>query len=158
MASLVTDSDKAAFVTALGDLFDTFYRDIIVNKVNEKVIVSSNEDSYNFMYGNNQTPEHKVELEKTKIIVQAMIRYGKQQKVQYSTDDAGTRGGAAGTDVRVISDEGDARIKVRRDGYLALKGATIIEVDGIPFRIDGPARPQLTFGAEFYTFILKRTN
>lgn len=155
MPSLVTDSDKAFYVNALNDLFDTFCRKIKIIRMGERVVVSSNAN-HSFIYGDNQN-NTSIEYTREEFIVDAVIRHGKKQIMQLasqysSSDDLG------GTDLRLMNEEGDATIKVRIDGYNALQGASLIELDGIQFTIDGPARPQLTFGCEFYKFILKRAN
>lgn len=155
MPSLVTEEDKAAFVSAISDLFDTFKRSIKIIKFKNKTIIST-DSNYNFIYGDNQGKNLEVTYEKEEITIDAVIRYGKMQKLSFSTDDAD--GGGSSTDVQGVTAEGDARIKVRRDGYEALKDCKSVEVDGILFKIDGSARPSLTFGSEYYSFILKRVN
>lgn len=54
MSSLISDAQKIELGDALNNVFLTFSRPLVVWRTPNTVIISSNPDTYNFIYGENQ--------------------------------------------------------------------------------------------------------
>ncbi len=151
MPSLLTPTEKSVVTGAYGDLFDTFYRDIIVYKSPLETIVSPLSASFGFGYGDSQQQD-AVTYTEVKQTFPALIKYPKAEMELIENQE-----------VHAMFPQGMVKIKVKWDckDYIsnhALYGKTIkIIVDGITFILSSEQRQGGLLGTGFYVFYLLRT-
>lgn len=147
MGSLIDDAMKASMENAMGDIHDTFARDIICIKDAKRVILST-DPNYNFLYKNVQGSVTSVKREINSRTLKARILYvGRQNEELF---DATTS-----AQIKIDQVVGEVRIKVGKDDYLYLKGTKRVEFDGRVFTMTSDERPHGLFSPHFYTFYLK---
>lgn len=117
MANLLSDAQKTAFGDALNNCFDTFARPITIWKQGDTVIVASNEDQFNFIYGNTQ-PSITTTLTPVSGVFQGSISWGTPgdfDQKEIRPDILGTL----------------CQLDLLDDGYNFLSGYNQIIVDGV---------------------------
>ena len=139
-------------VSALTDVFDTFKRPLVVYMEPEKVIVSTNPNYSRF--GQRDQNVFNPEVKPVAHIIYGCVLYGNEQLENTSIPLGG--GQEKSAQLKLSYNRGKVRIKVKEDGFLLLKDAKIIELDGYNFELDTTARPHGLFNAETYSFFLKR--
>lgn len=154
MASLLTDAQKADIASRMVDLFDTVSRDIKIIRRGKKVTISS-DPSFNFAY-----PEQieTIDEEINEYTVKAKIRYEKDQVIKFSTQESIDADANKSNQIKATIEDGTVRINVKSDGFAALNGADLFEIDGQDYVLDGGIRPRFNFGAQIYNIKLKRIN
>ena len=148
MASLLTDAEKSAVQSALGDMHDTFARDIYVY-VEERSSVPT-ELNYNPLYGRRKDTS-KISSEQT------LTRYTYSARVFYKAEHKEDIIDGNGQ-MNLVASEGQIRIKVKSDAYEKIKICAKVEVDDELYVVDGDAKVIGPFDAQFYSIFLKREN
>ena len=149
MASLLTDAEKTSINSALGDLHDTFARDIYVY-VSEVSSTPPAELNYNPLYGRTvDTSEISSEQKLSKHTFKARVYYQNRQSEDLVDANA---------QLNLEASEGKIRIKVKSDAYEKIKICSRIEVDNDLYIVDGDAKMIGPFDAQFYSIYLKREN
>jgi len=146
MADLLSSTDKAFFATVMGDIFDTFKREIVVHKEPQKIVTNVNADGYHG-YGESSNSENVSYLPVSKSFF-AMISYKDDQK-----SDADVSTG-------IEFSKGRVRIKVEEEArnYI-VNGDTIkIDVDGKSFKLVTDDSLKHYFGTKYYVFFLEVEN
>ena len=148
MASLLTDAEKSVLQSALGDVHDTFARNIYIY-VEERSSVPA-ELNYNPLYGRRKdTPKISSEQTLTRYTYAARVFYKKEQKEDIIDGNA---------QLNLMASEGEVRIKVKSDAYEKIKICSKIEVDDQLYVVDGDAKVIGPFDTQFYSIFLKREN
>lgn len=149
--SLLSDTEKAELVTAFADLVETFVRPLVAYQEAEKIVLIS-DPKYNRLNRINQTnltPQYSSIAQ----IINARILYEKNMSV-YFGDLSKSR--QEGTQNKIPMTDGIVRIKVDADGFAFIGRAKRVELDGNMFEIITVESPHGLFGAEYYTYWLKR--
>jgi len=147
MGSLINDSTKADLESVMGELHDTFARDLVCVKEANRVILST-DPNYNFLYKNVRGSVTSVQRQINSRTIKARILYvGRQQEDLFDTQ--------AGAQIKVEKVAGEVRIKVGKADYLYLKGTKRVEFDGRVFTMTSDERPHGLFSPQYYTFYLK---
>lgn len=149
MASLLTAAQKASIQSALGDLHDTFSKDIYVY-VETKLPNKPSSSSYNPLYGNAKDISKVAGQTKlTKHTFKARVFFENNQ--QESLIDANAQ-------LNLKSSEGKVRIKVESDAYEKIKICSRIEIDNNLYIVDSDAKHVGPFSTQYYMIYLKREN
>ena len=149
MASLLTDAEKTSINSALGDVHDTFARDIYVY-VEEVSSTPPAELNYNPLYGRTvDTSQISSEVKQSKHTFKARVYYENKQPEDIIDGKA---------QMNLDASEGNIRIKVKSDAYEKIKICSRIEVDNNLFIVDGDAKLVGPFDVQFYSIYLKREN
>lgn len=147
MGSLISDAVKAAMESAIGDIHDTFARDITCVKEANRVILST-DPNYNFLYKNVKGSVTTVQRKINSKIIKARILYiGRQNEELFD--------GQTAAQIKIEQVVGEVRIKVGKEDYDYLKGTKRVEFDGRMFTMTSDERPHGIFSPHFYTFYLK---
>lgn len=147
MGSLISDSDKEKFESAIDSIHDTFARDIKFIKDAKKIILST-DPNYNYLYNNVKGQVSSVQRKITEATFKARIAYvGRQNEDLF---DGETR-----AQIKVDKHVGEVRIKVAKDGYQYLKETKRCEFDGRKFTLISDEMPHGLFSPRYYTFYLK---
>lgn len=145
MASLVSSSVATAYTGILADHFDTFKREIVINKEPIKTVVDSDTPSYPG-YGRRRE-EVSFTLTPVSGVYNAIVVYNTQ---------------TLGNDplVKYQFPEGTAYIKVESDAkdFITIRKTENIVIDGKVWNIDNTPRIQHFLGAKYYLFEIKETN
>jgi len=146
MADLLSSTDKAFFSSVMGDIFDTFKRNITIHKEPQKIIKQVNTDLY-AGYGDTSNPNN-VEYVPVSKDFEAMITYLDRQRKE-SDPEIGTS-----------FSRGEARIKVQQEARDYINnGKTIrIDIDGKPFNLITDDSVKDFFGTQYYVFHLEAAN
>lgn len=148
MSSLLTDAEKSAINSALGNVHDTFARDIFIY-VKEASTVPP-ELNFNPLYGRNKNAAQiSSEITLTKYTFPARIYYKNEQKEDILDGNG---------QMNLVGSEGQIRVKIKPDAYEKLKICSKIEVDDQLFVMDGDAKIIGPFDTQFYSIFLKREN
>ena len=148
MASLLTDAEKTVVQSALGDMHDTFARNIYVY-VEEASSVPL-ELNYNPLYRRRKdTSKISSENTLTRYTYSARVFYKTEQKEDIVDGNA---------QMNLVASEGQVRIKVKSAAYEKIKICSKIEVDDELYVVDGDAKVIGPFDAQFYSISLKREN
>jgi hypothetical protein len=139
MASLLQSTEIASLVSILGDVFDTFKRQITINKSPKKVISQINQSQL-FGYGEAANPVNYT------YTPQSGVYYA---KVSYLED----KGDEYIQDFQSKIDSNIVRIKVRSDAkeYIENGATENIAIDGKTFNILGDYMVKNFLGANGYT-------
>ena len=143
MASLIPESSKTDFKTALNDHFDTFKREIIVHR---EPIKSVTDIQNNALHGYGDAAENgNISYITQKKSFFAIVNYNNQQLE--SSTEVGTL------------ESGTVKIKVQKEAADYIKGGKVekIEVDGQTFNKVTDDKVQDYLGTKFYIFYLKAT-
>jgi hypothetical protein len=148
MPSLLTEVEKNNLTPLLEDLFDTFARDIVINKEPKKVIINSSTSSL-IGYGDESNQENFTYVPEQKTF-KAKVKYQNAQDLEPSTTLQG---------FPVPFTEGLVKIKVRKDAkdYISDGKTENIEIDGKRFNIVTEAAVKKFFNVTFYVYFLKET-
>lgn len=147
MGSLISDSDKERFESAIDSIHDTFARDIKFIKDAKKIILST-DPNYNYLYNNVKGAVSSVQRKITEATFKARISYvGRQNEDLF---DGETR-----AQIKVDKHVGEVRIKVAKDGYEYLRETKRCEFDGRKFTLISDEMPHGLFSPRYYTFYLK---
>jgi hypothetical protein len=144
---LLTPEQKAFCTQMLDDTFDTFSRTIYIWKTANTIVVSADENQYNFIYGNSQNSVVTQEVPVSGQF-QGSINWGQQE-------DSNEK------DIRPNIYGNLCQLDLRQDGYNFLSGYNQIIVDGISCSIspDYPGvRPHGIFEINYYNILLRRNN
>lgn len=147
MPSLINQKLMDQVILKLGDLHDTFSREITVYK-NAKRIAIASSPSFNAIYGNSgatNTSEYQTVSE----TFMARIYYLKMDEEYLSNSSAGTD-----SQNKIIMPNGSVKIVVDPKGYLFIKEARKVEFDGITFSIRSDGNPIGLFSNQYYEFLL----
>ena len=148
MASLLTATEKAGIQSALGDIHDTFARDIYVF-VEEATSIPA-ELNFNPLYGRTKdTSQISSNIALTKYTYSARIYYENKQPEELVDGKA---------DMNLVASDGKVRIKVASAAYEKIKICSRIEVDSNLYVVDGDPKIIRPFDAQFYSIYLKREN
>ena len=150
MASLISDSDKAAYNSVIDDIHDTFARPIVVYKEAEKVVIATS-NTFNPYYANNGAAAKTITNVPQSQTFQARIYYWRDfQDEKFNKYDLDNQ-------AKIQLDKGTVRLKVNEACYVYIKDAKRIEFDGSRFLIDSSFRKHGLFGVQYYTLYLKPT-
>ena len=144
--SLITDADKKYFVAAIGDLFETFKREITVHKEPQKIVKQVNADLY-AGYGDTSNPTN-VEYVPISKSFYAMVAYQDKQNTN------------ADMDIGAQYSKGLVRIRVEREtrDYI-LNGKTLkIDIDDKPFNLITDDSVKSYFDTQYFVFHLEAAN
>lgn len=147
MPSLVSDSQKAILGDALNDVFLSFVRPVTIWKTANTVIISSDPNTYNFIYAENQ-PANVIEYQPVSGVFDASISWG-------------TPGNFNENEIRANIYGGLCQVDLTDEGYNFISGYQSIVVDGVPCSIDfqnPAARPHGLFDVRYKCLYLRRNN
>ncbi|MDB4317702.1 hypothetical protein N9973_00230 [bacterium] len=147
MASLLTSAQKLAIQNSLGEVHDTFARDIYVY-IEKRIVTRPSNSNYNPLYGRaKDNSKLSAQTELVKHTVKARVSYAPSQAE--SVVDAGAQ-------FNLTASQGKVRIKVDLDGYEKVKDSSRIEIDDVLFAVDTDAKNVGPFSTQYYTLFLKR--
>jgi hypothetical protein len=147
MGSLISNILKSSMELAMGDVHDTFARDLVCIKEANKVILST-DPNYNYLYKNVRGSVSSVQRKINSKTIKARVLYiGRQQEDLFDAQ--------ASAQLKVEKVAGEVRIKVGKVDYDYLKGTKRVEFDGRIFTMTSDERPHGLFSPQYYTFYLK---
>tara|TARA_R110002110_G_C13416841_1_gene714111 strand:- start:1228 stop:1668 length:441 start_codon:yes stop_codon:yes gene_type:complete len=146
MADLLSSTDKKFFSSVMGDIFDTFKREIIVHKEPQKIVANVNVDGYHG-YGESSNKENVTYIPVSESFY-AMISYKDDQK---SDSDVSTG---------IEFSKGIARIKVEQGArdYIVNGDTMKVDIDGRAFKLVTDDSLKYYFGTKYYVFFLEVEN
>ena len=148
MADLLSNTDREFFVDVLGDIFDTFKRDIVIHKEPKKKIINPAIELY-AGYAESSKPDNIEYVHESKIF-SALISYADSlsQTKNKSVDEINTR-----------VQKGTVRIKVLQDArdYINTGRTENIEIDGKKFNVISYDSVKYFFGLRWFVFYLEET-
>lgn len=155
MASLLSDTEKAALVSDFKNVVDTFLRALTVYEEPEKTIVVS-DPNYNPYEAFNQNNLNITNTPRP-VTVYGRILYDKNQEWSFMRPQGGNTVGEPAIKVKDTSNVRACRIKVDAAGHAILQRAKKYEIDGILFDRESEPRPHGLFGVDHYTYYFKRS-
>jgi len=146
MADLLSSTDKEFFSSVMGDIFDTFKREIIVHKEPQKIVTNVNVDGYHG-YGESSNKENISYIPVSKSFY-AMVSYKDNQ------------GFDSDVSTGIEFSKGVVRIKVEQDArdYIVNGDTMKIDVDDRPFKLVTDDSLKHYFGTRYYVFFLEVEN
>lgn len=141
---LLSPAEKTSFSVALGDLFDTFCKDIYVYKTPQKVILSQ-DANYNFAYNDSQ-PSATIDYTPTSGTFKAVVSYIRRDQIAEQQTTVG---------VPLDMNKDLVRIKTRIDAVDYLKDAERVDLEGKTYNVLSKGSPRFVFEAHFYIFFLQ---
>ena len=144
MASLVPDSAKTLFETALGDHFDTFKATITVHKEAKKTVTLAASQN---IYAGYSAPKETVTYTPVSKNFSAIVNYKENQPLEYQDE------------IKANIEKGDVRIKVEADcsSYIS-KGKTLsVEIGGNQFNGVSSEGARYFLGKTYYVYYLEAT-
>jgi hypothetical protein len=147
MASLLTAAQKASYEAVMQDMHDTFARTIYAYKEAQKVIVST-DPNFNYLYNNVKGVSQIVRKSQFKALSARILYVDKNMEEMYNVN----------TQIKVVRDIGEVRIKLDTDGYDYFKDAKRVEIDGTLFYKITNVRKHGLFRPKFFTFYLRPTD
>jgi hypothetical protein len=149
MAGLLSDLDKSFLAGAFNSGMETFLRPLVIYQAPQKTIVSTNPD-YNRFNAADQNNTSLPENDPIRYVVSGRVRYASNQTDSFLGFN-NTEG-----QLKIKNPEGSVRIKVDYSGYMLLKEAKQIELDGESFDPNAILRPHGLFNPYYYDIILFR--
>ena len=143
MSSFLTEYQKQNIRNIMDSIHDTFARDITVYKFGQRLSIATN-DTYNAMYKKNSVST-TTELVPISQVIKARIKYDKFDQTNFYQE---------GAQEKIVVPEGAVYIKVNREGFLFIKDAKTVELDGLTYQIKSPGKPEGMFGPQYYRFLL----
>ena len=148
MADLLTPTDKQFFQSVLGDIFDTFKREIIVHKEPKKKIINPAVELY-AGYAETSRPNN-IEYVLESETFSALVSYADSlsQTKSKSVDEINTK-----------IQKGTLRIKVQQEArdYILNGRTENVEIDGKKFNVITKDSIKYFFGLRWYVFYLEET-
>ena len=145
MASLLTSAQKAIFKSALDDLFDTFYQDIIIYKEAQIQLANVNQSR---IFGYNERVDiSNINYIPVTGVFPALVNFNKKQN-QDRIDDVGN-----------YMAKGEISIKIKPDAhdFISSNGATInIAVGDKMFKVVSSSSDRRFISPDYYIYILER--
>ena len=147
MASLLTAAQKASYEAVMQDMHDTFARTIYAYKEAQKVIVST-DPNFNFLYNNVKGVSQIVRKSQFQALNARILYVDKNMEEMYNVN----------TQIKVLRDIGEVRIKLDADGYDYFQDAKRVEIDGRLFYKITDVKKHGLFRPKFFTFYLRPTD
>lgn len=145
MASLLTSAQKAIFKSALDDLFDTFYQDIIIYKEAQIQLANINQSR---IFGYNERVDiSNINYIPVTGVFPALVNFNKKQN-QDRIDDVGN-----------LMAKGEVTIKIKPNAhdFIISNGATInIAIGDKMFKIISSSSDRRFISPDYYIYILER--
>jgi len=141
---LLSATEKTSFSIALGDLFDTFCKDIYVYKTPQKVVLSQ-DANFNFAYSDAQ-PSATVDYTPVSGAFKAVVSYIRRDQISETQTTVG---------VPIDINKDLVRIKTKMDAVDYLKDAERVDLEGKTYNILSHGSPRFVFEAQFYIFFLQ---
>jgi len=148
MADLLSQTDKDFFISVLGDIFDTFKRDIVIHKEPKKKIINPAIELY-AGYAESSAPANIEYIPESKTFP-GLVSY---------LDSIGQQSDKRVGDINLDVRRGKVRIKVLEDAkeYI-MKGTTEkVLLDGKAFNVITYDTVKYFFGMKWYVFYLEQT-
>lgn len=148
MADLLTSTDKQFFQNVLGDIFDTFKRDILVHKEPKKKIINPAVELY-AGYAESSRPDNIEYVLESKSF-SALVSYA---------DNLGQTKSKSVDEINAKVQTGTLRIKVQQEArdYIRSGRTENIEIDGKKFNVITKDSVKYFFGLRWYVFYLEET-
>lgn len=147
MGGIFSESEEEELEEILGVAQDTYEQEISIFRRGEEVVIEQKE-THDFLFGGN--PQNTVvERENEEITIRAVIQHGRKATFNEIS-------GKGEDSLRFLLNEGECRIKVRKDDLGVLDGVKRFIIHGMPFQLEGTPRPHGLFTDSFYTYHLKR--
>ena len=147
MASLLTAAQKASYEAVMQNMHDTFARTIYAYKEAQKIIVST-DPNFNCLYNNVKGVSQIVRKSQFQTLNARILYVDKNMEEMYNVD----------TQIKVVRDIGEVRIKLDADGYAYFKDAKRVEIDGRLFYKITDVKKHGLFRPKFFTFYLRPTD
>lgn len=147
MPSLITSTEITSFTGCLGDHFDTFKRQIIINKEPKKTIKSGTMDSPAMHGYGRRRQEVSYELVPQSGIYNAIVRY--KVGTNETDEDLGFRYPEGTTATIKLDTAGNA--------YMTAGKTENVVIDGKTFNPNGPSIVQNFLGLAYYIHPLTET-
>ena len=146
--SYISAAQKSFINSAMDNIHETFSREITVI-MNPTVVVISTSPTYNSFYKRDLDNTSYSELAPQSFTFKARISYVSQ-----------TQGVFPGSELqqKIIYPSGTVKIKVQYDGYVKLKEARKVDLDGRRYSISSDYKPYGMFGPQYYSFLLSPIN
>ena len=148
MADLLSSTDREFFVNVLGDIFDTFKRDIVIHIEPKKKIINPAIELY-AGYAESSRPDNIEYVHESKTF-SALVSYA---------DNLGQTKNKSVDEINARVQKGTIRIKVLEDArnYIINGRTENIEVDGKKFNVITYDSVKYFFGLRWYVFYLEET-
>jgi len=128
-------------------MHDTFARTIYAYKEAQKIIVST-DPNFNCLYNNVKGVSQIVRKSQFQTLNARILYVDKNMEEMYNVD----------TQIKVVRDIGEVRIKLDADGYAYFKDAKRVEIDGRLFYKITDVKKHGLFRPKFFTFYLRPTD
>tara|TARA_Y100000310_G_C20115043_1_gene548890 strand:+ start:113 stop:562 length:450 start_codon:yes stop_codon:yes gene_type:complete len=148
MADLLSSTDKQFFVNVLGDIFDTFKREIVVHKEPKKKIINPAIELF-AGYAESSRPDNIEYVHESKTF-SALISYADSLSQQQNKSIS---------EINSRIQKGTVRIKVTQEArdYIINGRTENVEVDGKKFNVITFDAVKYFFGLRWYVFYLEET-
>lgn len=147
--SLISDADKAALDSIMGQVHDTFKKAINAIVYGELAVIS-HDPNYSSIYSSKSIGGGSTVTPITKTFY-GVIQHGLKQSLKAS--DIGDESA-----LKIRVSDGETRVKVDQAGKEILEKAKKIEIDGLLYQVETGPRAHGLFSHSFYTFFLKRVD
>ena len=144
MSDLLSSNEKSQFDAIFDNLHDTFAREITIFKKAKKIFVATN-NTYNALYSriqNEKGSDKTVEAIKIKARIAYPGNSGKETQENQLT----------GLDIPADH----VRIKINLEGYVLIKEASDLEIDGELFNVVSDASKSGMFSVRYFNVLLKK--
>ena len=148
MADLLSATDKLFFQNVLGDIFDTFKREIIVHKEPKKKIINPAVELY-AGYAETSRPDN-IEYILESETFSALVSYA---------DNLGQTKNKSIDEINTKVQKGTLRIKVQQEAsdYILNGRTENVEIDGKKFNVITQDSIKYFFGLRWFVFYLEET-
>ena len=151
MQNFFTSGQKAQYEDAFESIHESFARNVVIVKEPKRVIVATNDSSYNYFYSDHGQSS----IQETLIPVSGTFK----MRVMWQDPSREVLSSENGMDVvRPKIHDNLCRIKMRKDAYDFINGYKQFVVDDRKCDWVGFSRPHGIISPVFYTIILKEVN
>lgn len=144
MASLLSATEKQQLGSVFNDIHDTFARDIVIIKNEQRVIITENVN-YNYFYSDNQS------IEDVEYIPVSGIFKGRIKWMDIENKNVVSRN----ENFQPSTFSNYCRIKIDPSGYNFMTGCKEVWVDNIKCDWEGQIRPHGLFDIQYYTIYVR---
>jgi hypothetical protein len=146
MKSYLNSAQQKQYEEAMDRMHETFARSIFVYRESLKVIVST-DPNFNYLYNNVKGVSQTVRKSQFNVIKARILYMDRQDQLNYD--------GQVDTQIKIVQNAGEVRIKVDLEGYKFFKDAERVEVDGRMFFKVSDVKKHGMFSPKYYTYYLQ---
>lgn len=153
MASLISAAEDLSFRSTMGDLHDTFAKEIVIFSSRKRTVVSTN-PNHNFLYGSGPNQTETID-EVVKTVAKARIHYKKELQLDQMSK---SNSGLSTEQFNVRNKDWDVKLIVTEDVKSLIESSKRIEFNDTIFDVYTDPRPHGVVSYQFYNFYLKALN